>query len=78
MRTSSRRFLDLPAERGVDASASQSDALYFAASNGHAGVVELPLADRTIALADVVAMAELYEFVPAIAELLTAHVSNYA
>ena len=73
-----KALLDLPAERGVDASASQSDALYFAASNGHAGVVELPLADRTIALADVAAMAELYEFVPAIAELLTAHVSNYA
>ena len=70
--------LDLSAERGVDASASENDALYFAASNGHAGVIELLLADRAIALAEVEAMTELDELAPAIAELLKAHVSNYS
>ena len=68
--------MDQPAERGVDASASENDALYFAASNGHAGVVELLLADRAIALAEVEAMTELDKLAPAIAELLTVHVSN--
>ena len=61
--------MDLPAERGVDASASENDALYFC-------VVELLLADHAIALAEVEAMAELDKLAPAIAELLTVHVSN--
>ena len=63
--------MDLPAECGVDASASENDALYFC-------VVELILADRAIALAEAEAMAELDELAPAIAELLTVHVSDSA
>ena len=63
--------MDLPAERGVDASASENDALYFC-------VVELLLADHAIALAEVEAITELDKLAAAIAELLTVHASNSA